>query len=108
MISLYNLHKQYNHWDEEADRPQELEHVPGLCGPVLDRVGDNIKHDRPRLIAVHSVRSATLARRYAENKGTRIKLDIFDMVTILKRILGWKKITYVQRLRRESLYLGKL
>lgn len=95
MISLYNLHKQYNHRNEEADRPQELEHVPGLCGPVLDRVGDNIKHDRPRLIAVHSVGSATLARRYAENKGTRIKLDIFDMMTISKKILGWKRITYV-------------
>lgn len=95
MISQYNLHKQYNHWNEEADRPQELEHVPGLCWPVLDRVGDNIKHDRPCLIAVHSVGSATLARRYAENIGTRIKLDIFDMVTILKTTLGWKKITYV-------------
>lgn len=88
MISQYNLHKQYNHWDEEADCPQELEHVPGLCGPVLDRVADNIKHDRPRLIAVHSVRSATLARRYAENIGTRIKFDIIEMVTNSKRILG--------------------
>lgn len=88
MITLYNLHKQYNHWDKEANRPQELEHVPGLCGPVLDRVGDHIKHDRPRLIAVHSVGSATLARRYAENKGTRIKFDIIEMVTNSKRILG--------------------
>lgn len=88
MISQYNLHKQYNHWDEEADRPQELEHVPGLCGPVLDRVGDNIKHDRPRLIAVHPVGSATLARRYAENNDTRIKLNIIEMVTNSGRILG--------------------
>lgn len=90
MINLYNLHKQYNHWDEEADRPQELEHVPGLCGPVVDRVGDHIKHDSPRLIAVQSVRSTTLAWRYAENKGTRIKLDIIETVTISKDLLFFK------------------
>lgn len=87
MITLYNLHKQYNHWDEEADRPQELEHIPGLGGPVLDRVGDHIKHDSPRLIAVHSVRPTTLAWRYAESKGTRIILDIIEIVTILKDLL---------------------